>query len=1424
MRKRKSGGAPADGTGRNTSVRRGAWRLWAAAAAAGGGLAGPAAQAANKTWDSGGGDANWTTAANWDADAAPVANDVLFFGTGTRLTPNNNFAANTQFNGITFNTGAAAFTLTGNAINLAGDVNDLSTNLQRINHGLNLTATRTMNVVAGGNLQVGGVIGQTAAAGLTKNGAGTLTLNGTAANTYAGTTSVAFGTLGLDFSNFAAGTNLVNPASALSLGGGGATLAVVGNAGPAVTTSQTFASTALVAGQSFVTLNSNGGAAANLALGAVTRAAGATLDVTLPAAGAVSTTTAAAGNGLFAAYATVGGANFAAKAGDNLVAYAYSADESSAAAFDTATNNVDVTAANAAPAADRTVNSLRFAAPATTLTLSGTNVVSSGGILVAPAAGASGIAGGTLQRAAGAGELIVHQFNAANPFTIGSAVADNGGAAALTKAGPGTLVLTGANTYTGATTIGQGRLVAATVADAGSSSIGLGSGAAGGVVLKGGTFEYSGAGPGTTARTFTAATAANVAGSTVDVSQATGVLTLAGSFNSNNTVVVTKTGPGTLVLGANNNDPTAEVDNSSLILSVQAGTVLLNKGTGLAGATQNTFRAVAGITDIAAGATVRLTGAGTDQIFAGAATNLLGQINMSGGTFDLNGRAESFDRFSGTGTVTNTAAGVAGALTVGQANSGSTFAGTIRDGDGPTAFTKAGTGTQILTGTNAYTGTTTVAMGILRANDGVGLPTASNLTINGGTGGAFETGANFTRPLGTGAGQVRVPGGTSGFSANGAAVTVTLGTAGSTLQWGGADFNPSALILNASTANNTLAFQHSLDFNGATRTINVNANTATVTGTVGTSAGANVGLTKGGGGTLVLAAAANPYDGPTTVAGGVLSVAALANGGSPSGIGTSGPAASNLVLTGGGTLRYTGAANVTTDRALALNGNGGLDSSGAGVLTFANPAGVVQGNAGNRTLTLTGTNTGRNTLAAVIADYAAAQTAGAAAAAGATTVTLSSVANVAAGQRVSGPGIAANTTISSIAGNVVTLSAATTGAVAAGDTLNFAATTGLAKSGTGTAPAQWVLTAANTFTGGVAINNGVLTITNSAALGTGSKTIGITNGTAGSPQLHLDGSGGPIDLPATLAFQTSYSGTTGNGAVTNLAGDNTVRGNFTLTGGGGGTTLASNAGRLTLTGNFTPNTTNRDFRMRGDGDGVITGVIANGSTVNMPVFRDGGTGTWTLAGANTYTGPTAVTAGRLLVNGSITSATTVSGSGTVGGTGTITGSLTVNPGGTVAPGASTGTLTVTGPVTFGAGTGTAPAYAAELQPSNAAARSDVLALTGAAAAGLLTLTNVDTLNLLPLEPIGQTAQTFTIATFAQLAGMFNAVQVGGAAAQGTDPLAPNYVTVAYNAADIQVTVANVSAVPEPAAAGLLGAAAAAGLLARRRRTGRGVPA
>src|SRR3954452_23777680 len=91
------------------------------------------------TWTGNGADNNFQTAANWDV--APSAGAVLGFAGTNRLNPNNNFAADTSFGGITFGPGAGAFTIGGSRIFLGGDINDNASAAQSISLGLALDSS-----------------------------------------------------------------------------------------------------------------------------------------------------------------------------------------------------------------------------------------------------------------------------------------------------------------------------------------------------------------------------------------------------------------------------------------------------------------------------------------------------------------------------------------------------------------------------------------------------------------------------------------------------------------------------------------------------------------------------------------------------------------------------------------------------------------------------------------------------------------------------------------------------------------------------------------------------------------------------------------------------------------------------------------------------------------------------------------------------------------------------------------------------------------------------------------------------------------------------------------------------------------------------------------------------------------------------------
>jgi autotransporter-associated beta strand protein len=166
------------------------------------------------TWNGAGSDNNWSTTGNW-VNGSFAANAPLIFAGTTQLNANNNSAANTEYSGITFNSGAGPFVITGNAINLAGDIVNNSSSVQTINTNLAMQTNTNFNA-ASGNLAVGGAI--SGAFSLTKLGAHTLTLNGL--NSYSGSTNVSAGTLVIGASG-ALPTNTsvaINGTSTLQLG------------------------------------------------------------------------------------------------------------------------------------------------------------------------------------------------------------------------------------------------------------------------------------------------------------------------------------------------------------------------------------------------------------------------------------------------------------------------------------------------------------------------------------------------------------------------------------------------------------------------------------------------------------------------------------------------------------------------------------------------------------------------------------------------------------------------------------------------------------------------------------------------------------------------------------------------------------------------------------------------------------------------------------------------------------------------------------------------------------------------------------------------------------------------------------------------------------------------------------------------------
>ncbi len=177
----------------------------------------------------------------------------------------------------------------------------------------------------------------------------------------------------------------------------------------------------------------------------------------------------------------------------------------------------------------------------------------------------------------------------------------------------------------------------------------------------------------------------------------------------------------------------------------------------------------------------------------------------------------------------------------------------------------------------------------------------------------------------------------------------------------------------------------------------------------------------------------------------------------------------------------------------------------------------------------------------------------------------------------------------------------------------------------------------------------------------------------------------------------------------------------------------------------------------------------NSSTTYKGVLSGGGSliktgsGTLTLAAANTYTGTTTVSAGTLRVDGSTASATTVNSGATLAGDGTVNGAITVNAGGSIAPGANNLTvssLTFSGTATVDVGTLTSYTSVAAIKVNNA------LTVSGGAGAVTLNLPTAPGFNgtyrLIQFGSGPANASGFTLGTIPTLAwNQTGTLQVSG---------------------------------------------------------------
>ncbi len=480
---------------------------------------------------------------------------------------------------------------------------------------------------------------------------------------------------------------------------------------------------------------------------------------------------------------------------------------------------------------------------------------------------------------------------------------------------------------------------------------------------------------------------------------------------------------------------------------------------------------------------------GTSLIKQGAGTLILNAENTyTGGTTISGGTlvATNVDAL-GSGDVTDDA-------TL-ELNTGGTFDNAI---GGSGNVVKSGADTLTLSGSNSYTGGTTISGGTLVASNVEALGTGdvtNNATLE------LNTGGDFINNIG-GTGRVEKSG------------DDTLTLSGSNTYTGGTLINGGTLV-----ASNVEALGTGDVTDNATLALNTG-------GTFDNAISGSGQVVKSGDETLTLSGT-NSYTGGTTISGGTL-------------------VATNVEALGSG--------DVTDDATLELNTGGTFDNAISG-------SGQV-GKSGDKMLTLSGANSYSG--GTLISDG---------------TLVASNVEALGTGDVTNNATLALNT---------------------GGDfTNNISGSGQVVKSGDDTL----TLSGANSYTGGTTISGGTLVATNVDALGTGD----VTN----SSTLELN-TGGTFDNAISGSGQVVKSGD----ETLTLSGSNTYTGGTLIS---GGTLVATNVDALG-TGDVTDNAT-LELNTGGTFDNAISG---SGQVVKS------GDDTLTLSGANSYTGGTLISGGTLV--------------------------------------------------------------------------------------------------------------------------------------------------------------------------------------------------
>lgn len=909
----------------------------------------------------------------------------------------------------------------------------------------------------------------------------------------------------------------------------------------------------------------------------------------------------------------------------------------------------------------------------------------------------------------------------------------------LTKDGAGTWTLNAANSYTGATSVSAGRLNL-TTAQSGGGAISISDGATLGLTV-------SGAGQSlvTSSLTIGSLTGSTLALDTGAVGNPNTAIITANSFTTN----------GTNTLSIKSSAAPLSIGQFALI--DYTGTI---GGAGFAGLSLGALpaRVTANLVDDIANTRVLLnvtafdiprwtgaidsnwdlddgTGTGTQnwkELNSGLVTKYLqGPVGTDSVIFD--------DTAAATATNVNLVTVLTPAtVTVNNSALTYTFSGT-GSLSGAAALIKQGTNTLIIanTGVNDYTGTTTIAGGTLQIGDGITLGAGSlgtgniinngTLVLNrpdafaigpviGGSGAIIKQGTgeatisannNFTGTVTIAAGSLRL-GNSNALGSTVAGTTIQSGAAldvngrlvpaGEIISVSGIGLLDSGAIVNNGTGGANIGVKNvvltgATSFGGSTRFdirdnlggLNANGFRLTKVGTNNIFL-ANIGETHLG--EVVITTGRLAFEGDTTLGDqtGTITVAS----GAELGLEDSKVVHTKPIQVDGGTINATLGADNTLSGPITLNGSGTFraatsvtllvnsDITGIGNFLKAAPGVVIL--AGNNTYN------------------------------GVTTVTQGTL-------RVGNDGPSGSlgtgdVSLEAASGQTATLGLrrSDTGLIVANNISSPGAGTNVVNIGAtnGTVPPSAIITLSgnNTFTGAVNVNGGSLRITNSSALGIGPKAVSIA--TNGKPSLRLDGTTGDIILAPDLSFVTSNDDAT-YPAILNEAGNNVIGGTIALSNGNGGNTrVRVDAGTLTLNGGIAPATTatsSRTLILDGVGNGTVNGAMVSGS--QTLALTKSGAGTWTINGANSYTGNTTIQAGTLKLGtlASITASPSISlstgstldvssnlgftlaSNQTLTGSGSVLGNVTQASNAIVTPGSTTtaATLTFDGNLSFSDG-------------------------------------------------------------------------------------------------------------------------------------------